>query len=133
MGMPLEQYQSLMARMAARTGQAQPSGIPSPQPAEADLHQAILDYCARERWYALHSRMDKPTTLNVAAPDFVLFLPAGRTLLIECKRPESKLRPDQLATKVWLEQLGHTVHVVHTETEFHAAIRSITSQPSNAG
>jgi hypothetical protein len=52
------------------------------------------------------------------SPDFLVFLPAGRTLHIECKSATGKLRPEQEAWKRDVERLGHVYVVVRTRAEF---------------
>jgi len=87
---------------------------------EAELHNQICDHCDKQwpKWKYIHARMDKRSTVEVGAQDFTIFMPAGRTLCIECKAKSKKLRPDQLAWKLEMERLGHQVHTIRNFDEF---------------
>lgn len=94
-------------------------GHKDPPPLEKSIHGQILNECARRQWYAVHSRMDQPSTTGVGTPDFIVFTP-GRVIIIEVKRPGSKLRPSQQAAQVWLKKLGYPFYTVHNLQEFLA-------------
>ncbi len=87
---------------------------------EARLHRQILDYCDAQwpRWKPIHSRMDRPTTTEKGVCDFIIAMPNGRTLYVECKRVGSKLTLEQAAWIYEMKLLNHTVHVVETMGEF---------------
>ena len=88
------------------------------------LHEQIMDYCNAQwpRWRYIHSRTDQKSTVAVGAPDFVLFLPGGRTVLIECKAKGGKFSNEQLAWAKELSVLGHGVHVVFSLEEFKRVV-----------
>ena len=55
----------------------------------------------------------KLTFLGVAgAPDRILFMPGGRLIFVELKKPGGKLEASQKVMFPKLERLGFTVHVV---------------------
>lgn len=85
---------------------------------ESDLHEAIINECNRRGWCAVHSRMDRATTVQIGTPDFIIFADAGRVFAVECKSKTGKLSTEQLATQAWLKRLGHTLHVVRSFREF---------------
>jgi hypothetical protein len=94
---------------------------------EADLHDAILDFCRIKGWPVVHSRMDVPATCGVGTPDFVIAVPSGRTLWIEAKASGGKLRPEQSAWLASLRFVGHTAEVVRSMEEFIAVTRKSTT------
>jgi len=89
---------------------------------EAGIHEAIISECRRLGLYYVHNRMDKPSTATVGAPDFIIALPHGKTLWIEAKSRQGKLRTEQAAAAVWLAKLGHNFRIVRSMAE---AIRCI--------
>lgn len=112
------------AAMAARLERANPkSNLFSQGVAnESELHNQILDACKQRGWYVIHSRMDRPSTNGVGAPDFVVVTNAS-VVFIECKSKTGKLRPEQQAVAKWLETLGKKLHVVRSIQEFHEVVR----------
>jgi len=116
MNLTTAEYQAILARQAA---QATPEAKPSN---EQTLHYTIASECARRRFYVVHSRMDRPTTQAIGTPDFIVALPGGRTLWVECKRPGGKLRPEQGVARHCLLALDHIHAVVHTIAEFRALL-----------
>jgi len=50
-------------------------------------------------------------------PDFILWIPGGKPLLIEFKSETGKLSPLQTITHAQLHQLGYDVHVVNDVTQ----------------
>ena len=87
-------------------------------PLESELHQSIEAYCKQRRWYYVHSRMDARTTTAKGVPDFIIALPSGRTLWIECKRKGGKPTSEQLGAHQWLRSLSHEARIVWTFDEF---------------
>lgn len=114
-----EQYAIYLAGLPARkkTPPREPLMVRQ-APAEADLHDAIERECRRRGLCFIHSRMDRASTIQVGAPDFVIALPAGRTLWIECKSAKGVLRHCQAAFLATLRSLGHQAHVVRSLDEF---------------
>lgn len=90
-----------------------------PVECESLLHNQIICECKRRQWIYFHSRMDRPTGSTIGQPDFILLLPNGRTLLIECKSKTGKLSSEQLGMIIWAKKLGHTIHVICSMEEFY--------------
>ena len=109
------QLEQMQARLALNRHEA----VPPPE-LEKDLHAEIMLYCDRQwpRWLYIHARTDKRTTNAPGVPDLPIFLPGGRVLLIEVKRPGQKVSPTQLAWHAEAAKLGHEVHIVHSMDEF---------------
>lgn len=60
-----------------------------------------------------------------AVPDRLLALPGGRLILVECKAPGEKLRPDQNREAASLWAMGIKVHVVSTKEEVDELMEAI--------
>lgn len=114
------EYQAYLARTAPKQVTAK-EGVER----EADLHDDIRAECRRRGWIAIHSRMDKPTTSAIGDPDFVILAENGKTYLVEAKSRTGKLRPEQLALRVWAHRLGHTIHLVRSMQDFHDATKEL--------
>lgn len=89
---------------------------------EWKLHQQIIEICKARRWYAIHSRMDLPTTTTVGAPDFVVVTRLG-VYFVECKTRTGKLTPAQHGVEVWLDLLGRKLHIVRSLAEFQEVVK----------
>lgn len=111
----------LMRLERSRKRDAPPPGY-EPCQEESDLQDKIIDYCHKQGWWVLFSRMDLATTVPVGSPDAVIFADRGRVFIFEAKARKEKLRPSQLGVKCKLESLGHTVHVVRSFEEFMDAL-----------
>jgi hypothetical protein len=117
------EYQAYLARSQSQRREV---GIGVPVTRERDLHDQIIEFCNSQfpRWKFIHARMDQKSTLQVGAPDFVIFqpgqsgLPPPRVRVIECKTKNGKLSPEQLIWHKEMEMLGHVVHVVRSYEEF---------------
>lgn len=79
---------------------------------ERDLHDQIIDLCRSRGWFYVHSRMDRKSTTGVGTPDFVIALPGGATLWLECKRKGGKTTTEQAAALAQLRRNGHLACVV---------------------
>lgn len=90
---------------------------------ERDLHDYIIDRCRELGYYVIHSRMDRRSTVAVGAPDFVVAMPGGRTVWIECKSAKGKPTTAQLASVTWLLRLGHIVHIVRSKKEADSVLK----------
>lgn len=111
------EYLAMQARLSKQSG---PSGIATPVIDEiGELHDGIIRYCKSRMWYYIYSRPDRPSTVGVGAPDFVIFADGGRVLVVECKSGTGKQSTPQKAVEVWLSQLGHTYHLVRSMEEFY--------------
>lgn len=89
---------------------------------EADLHEAIRDYCRARGWRCVHSRMDRPSTCEVGTPDFAIVMPGGVTLWVEAKARTGKPTGEQLAWLAAIHRLGHVCGVVRNMEEFEALV-----------
>lgn len=90
---------------------------------EIPLHRVILKLCEIRDWVALYSNPSKRTGRPRGEPDFVILLPGGKTLLVECKSAKGQLSEDQQTMKDELEALGHTVHIVRSVGDFESICR----------
>ena len=89
---------------------------------EAELHSAIAAYCKQNQLLAFHGSMAHRTFRTEGEPDFVILVPQGKVLLVECKTKTGKLSTEQQGVAMWAERLGHRVHVVRSMTEFEQVI-----------
>jgi hypothetical protein len=62
--------------------------------------------------------MDVPQTAGIGTPDFVVALPGGRTVWVECKTAKGKLTQPQAAWIAALNKVGHRAVVVRSMAEF---------------
>jgi hypothetical protein len=113
MRLTLEQYLMHEARMTAGQHNSVPAGG-----SERDLHEQILAECRSRGWIAIHSRMDRPATVAIGSPDFVILADRGRVFIIEAKSAKGKLTKEQAALRCWAEKLGHTIHLMRSYEEF---------------
>lgn len=93
------------------------------------LHHKIINWC-NSQWPQvkfIHARTDKKSTIDLGAPDFVLFLPNGRTAAIECKAKGGKITTDQWAWHNQLEKLGHQLWFVYNIDEFKTVVSTLKS------
>ena len=99
--------------------------------AEKELQSEIRTYLAFQRAKGeceyINPPMCKKSELPIGWPDFSIFLPGGRVLLVECKTATGKLRPEQVETKSRMDGIGHTVHIVRKIEEFLSLFRSFQS------
>ena len=94
-----------------------------PPQTERDLHDQIIAHCRLHGWYYVHSRMDQRTTIKVGCPDFIIALPHGKVLWIECKTKTGKLSEQQAGAIYALNALDHDVYVIRSMTEFLAVLQ----------
>jgi len=85
---------------------------------EAELHSQIEAYLRGKGWPYFHSRMDRPHTDKLGTPDFIIAMPEGITIYVECKSKKGKAAVEQLATMVALKKFGHKYYLVRSITEF---------------
>lgn len=90
---------------------------------ESELHKNILAACKIRGWIAFHGSMAHSTFRTEGEPDFVILMPNGRTLMIECKSKKGKSTAEQLAIHAWARTLDHTVHVIRSMEEFYELIK----------
>lgn len=90
---------------------------------ESTLHNDIIAHCRSQGWLYIHSWMDKRATNQKGTPDFIIFMPAGKVLCVECKAKGGKQTSEQQAMEAYLRKLGHAYALVFNMEEFHAAIQ----------
>lgn len=62
--------------------------------------------------------MDRPATVAIGSPDFVILANKVRVFIIEAKSAKGKLTKEQAALRCWAETLGHTIHLIRSFDEF---------------
>ena len=90
---------------------------------EKYLHDSIIVECRRMGWAFVHSRMDRATTQAKGVPDFIIALPEGRTLWIECKSKIGKQSSEQQAFAYHIESLGHEYYEVRDFGDFLGVVQ----------
>lgn len=123
MSLTNEQYYEILARTQRNKLREPPSEF---KPCEKEvgkggLHEQIMHHCDHQwpRWKYIHARTDVPSTIQTGAPDFpVIYLPAGKILIIEAKRGEEKLKTAQNIFIHELAMLGHKVEIVRSFEQF---------------
>ena len=127
--MTLQEYQALIAKSqgvadALARMRTDPPTKPAPKPGgrEADLHKLILAECGRRNLVAFHGSTAHRTRRTEGEPDFVILLPGGRVLLIECKTRGGRLSEAQIDVMTRAALLTHRVYVVRSFQDFHAVL-----------
>lgn len=113
-----EQYELYLARHAEAARKNEPPPAADAVIIESTLHDQIMSECRVRGWKAIHSRMDKRSTVGEGVCDFVIFADNGRVICCECKTRSGKLSMEQNAFIAWLDKLGHKVSVVRNFSEF---------------
>ena len=83
---------------------------------ESKLQSRIMNHCRQNGWKVFHDRSRGKN--EPGWPDLFIFLPEGRTVLVELKAGNKKLRKEQKDLRRVLTWLGHTVHVVRAFKTF---------------
>jgi hypothetical protein len=123
MGIPVEQYQAMLARLEKNPLREAP-----PSPAverELALHDAIMRWCNAQwpRWKYIHARPDKPSGIEAGVADFMIFGPNRRVIIVECKKRDGKQSQEQLCWAAEMRMLGFTVNVVRSMEQFLELVR----------
>ena len=66
---------------------------------------------AERKLYAINPRSDKASTIRVGHPDYTVFLPSARVLLLEMKVQGGVLSEDQTKCIELLSDLGYAVEI----------------------
>jgi len=102
----------------------QPEVVHAPVDHERDLHDQIEAHCLSNGWLYIHSRMDKPSTIQVGTPDFIIFEPMAITTFIECKARNGKTTTKQLEKLAHAKKLGYTAEAVDNFESFLEVMRN---------
>ncbi len=106
------------AEMAARLNRNRVREITDAHPtegSEAELQADIVSALKRLGWPYLQTRMDAANTYTIkGAPDFVIFMPHGKVLCVECKTAKGKLSTEQEGFGKWLNLMNHHYAVVRS-------------------
>ncbi len=117
MGIPVQDFEA--AALRCEKARRKPAPIPADAAEdESDLQTEIIAYCRGKGWYVVWQRMDKRTRTDLGTPDLIIAQDQGRTLWVECKSREGKMRPSQIGVRLMLERLGHTHIVCRSLREF---------------
>lgn len=121
------QYRQMLTRLEG-SRQRSPLTDADPVEIESDLHYKIIEWCndRRPRVKYIHARMDRKSTINVGAPDFVLFFSPDCTLLLECKARDYKRTSAQLEYAAELRQRGIEVYEVRSMEDFLKVVSETT-------
>jgi hypothetical protein len=126
MGISIADYLAMAARLQGGVSQA-PNTVNRPEP-ERDLHNQILTYCRARGWPAFHGSMAHRTHRSPGEPDFIIALPLGHTLFVECKRHGGKLTPEQNRMIALLQTLGHHAAVARSLAGFLDILQPVLEQ-----
>lgn len=132
MRMTRQAYEALQAdidqrRAVHRAGQNQPlqppilGGEPSH---EKDLHNQIIRYLNNERILFFHGSMAHKAMRTLGETDFIIALPSGVTLWLECKTKTGKLSPEQVIVRHRLLHAGHSYSIVRSYNDFLNALHT---------
>ena len=94
---------------------------------ERDLHDDIEGYCRSRGYLYRHDRMDTPTTGQVGWPDFTIFMPHRRCVLLECKAKGKKPTKEQMATLAHAANFGFVAKVVDNYADAVRWIEAVAS------
>ena len=109
-----QQFREMEARLKPKT--ANPSDAFEGK--ESELHRMIEDDLRARRWYFVHSRCDRATTTQKGVTDFIVAMPDGKTIWIECKVKGNKLTQPQVIVRHCLLALGHRHVVIYSFDEY---------------
>lgn len=122
MGIPLHQFREMTERVERNKLRAP---VASAEACEREtgsdgLHAQIMRWCDSQwpRWKYIHSRTDKRSTVDPGVPDFAVFGPYPRCIVVECKSKSGKLSTDQQNWIAEMKMIGWTVNVVWNLEEF---------------
>lgn len=110
------EYMAKLAQLAKQAAPSPASYVLAER--EKDLHEAIMAECRSRGWITIHARMDRPTTMEVGTPDFVILGSRGRVFIIEAKSKTGKLTKAQQVLRAWAKHLGHEVVEVRSKEQF---------------
>lgn len=132
-----QQALEMMQRLAQNRKDAAPAkcddSVFEPVSKEIPLHGQIMKWCQDQHPQVplIHTNPTKSSRATPGAPDFVLVY-RGKVLLIECKKRDGKLSPDQRLWHHLAELQGVPVAVVRSMDEFLYAISHPDTGPGAA-
>ena len=115
-----EQYVAFQRRTAKFVQRFEDQTQAAHEVGRGGLHEQIIRHCQSQfpPWKFKHERTDKRTRSEEGSPDFVIALPGGRTIWIECKSKDAKLTTEQRAWKIQMNMLDHELHEIRSMEEF---------------
>lgn len=94
-----------------------------PYKKEKDLHKRVVMVCKQRGYIYFHGSMAVPTARTLGEPDFIILLPEGKFVLVECKSEHGVLKPSQKDLFSKIEKLGHKVYIIKTINELYDALK----------
>lgn len=85
---------------------------------ESELHRLITQDIRRRGWLCCHGAMHAATKRTPGEPDFHVLAPKGRHFMVECKTTTGKLSDDQVWFSNKASDLGHSVWVIRSFSEW---------------
>lgn len=71
----------------------------------------------QKRILFINPRPDQKSTIYPGHPDYTIFLPHGRLLMIEMKAPGGRFSPEQIGRIEALRSIGHVVEIAYSADE----------------
>lgn len=96
------------------------------EPPESVLHSEILRECEVRGWLSFHGDMTRRTGRTLGEPDFIIAVPGGLTLWVECKTSTGQLSEDQARIQTRLRSMYHRHYVIRSISEFRSLANSIS-------
>ena len=72
---------------------------------------------SQRRILFINPRSDQKSTIYPGHPDFTIFLPNGKTFMIEMKAPGGRFSPEQIGRIEALRAIGHLVEIAYSADE----------------
>jgi hypothetical protein len=79
----------------------------------------------QDKLHYVWPRGDKRSTIAIGHPDFSVWLPDGRTALLEFKLPGGKFSPEQAETMQLLQSLRHPVWTVSSADQAEGIVMAL--------
>lgn len=115
------------ARMASKWSENNPPSV-SDQDDESKFHEEIMSYLKGVGIHGVvHSRMDKPTTVQEGVPDF-LFAYAGVPVALEAKVKSRKVTTAQFGWLLALDMDGWVCKTVRSLSDVSDALETAKSR-----
>jgi len=108
------QFEQMRHRTLLAIHKLNPADARTPKAVEKenDLHDQIMDHCRACGYLVIHSRTDRATTNAVGLPDFFIFMPGQRVVILECKKRGGKCSTAQLEKLALARKHGFTALIV---------------------